>query len=188
MSIKNSVLFCLFQTPSPPQCCWTSGPRISSATGTRAPTTGWRMLGRTLLARIYRNPFLFIRGLSCPSCIQASLSLNCLKLTIPNFLATVFLHLVVTLALKKNPRYSIGLEIRHQSAFTAFRALLPSANYSAEWPLVGYDSPLQVVMAFWRTIIVSRGLSHPTQKFWIQTLPCPLITYQGIFFKGGETL
>jgi hypothetical protein len=33
------------------------------------------------------NPFLFIRGLSCPSCIQASLSLNCLKLT------TVFLYL-----------------------------------------------------------------------------------------------
>jgi hypothetical protein len=31
------------------------------------------------------NPFLFIRGLSCPSCIQASLSLNCHKLTIPGF-------------------------------------------------------------------------------------------------------
>jgi hypothetical protein len=31
------------------------------------------------------NPSLFIRGLSCPSCIQASLSLICLKLTIPGF-------------------------------------------------------------------------------------------------------
>jgi hypothetical protein len=31
------------------------------------------------------NPLLFIRGLSCPSSIQASLSLNCLKLTIPGF-------------------------------------------------------------------------------------------------------
>jgi hypothetical protein len=27
--------------------------------------------------------------------------------------------------------------------------------------LVGFDSPLQIVMAFWCTIIVSRGLSHP---------------------------
>ncbi len=34
--------------------------------------------------------------------------------------------------LKKNPRSSIGLEIGPQSAFSAFRALLPSANYTAE--------------------------------------------------------
>ncbi len=57
--------------------------------------------------------------------------------------------------------------------------------------LVGCDSPLQIVMAFWCTIIVSRGLSHPTQKVLIQIkrVPnCPLITYQGIFFKGRETL
>jgi hypothetical protein len=39
---------------------------------------------------------------------------------------------VVTLALRKIPRSSIGLEIRPQSAFSAFRALLPPANYSAE--------------------------------------------------------
>ena len=32
------------------------------------------------------HPFLFIRELSCSSCIQASLSLNCLKLTILGFL------------------------------------------------------------------------------------------------------
>ncbi len=31
------------------------------------------------------NPFLFIWGLSCPSCIHASFSLNCLKLSIPGF-------------------------------------------------------------------------------------------------------
>jgi len=31
------------------------------------------------------NPFLFIWGLSCPCNVQASLSLNCLKLTIPRF-------------------------------------------------------------------------------------------------------
>jgi hypothetical protein len=34
--------------------------------------------------------------------------------------------------LKKNSKSSIGLKIRPQGAFTAFRALLPSANYSAE--------------------------------------------------------
>ncbi len=34
---------------------------------------------------LFLNPFLFIRGLSCPSCIQASLSLNCFKLSIPEF-------------------------------------------------------------------------------------------------------
>ncbi len=30
--------------------------------------------------------------------------------------------------------------------------------------LVECDSPLQIAMAVWRTIIVSRGLSHSTQK------------------------
>jgi hypothetical protein len=72
--------------------------------------------------------------------------------------------------------------------------------------LAGCDSPLQIILAFWRTIIVIRELSHLTQKVWIQNkkgLPllsaegchtrldgqhCPLITYQGVFFKGGETL
>jgi hypothetical protein len=49
-----------------------------------------------------------------------------------DFLTTSFLYLVVTLAFKKKPRSSIGLEIKLQSVFTAFRALLPSANYSAE--------------------------------------------------------
>jgi len=38
----------------------------------------------------------------------------------------------VTLAFFKKHRSSIGLEIRPQSSFTDFRALLPSANYSAE--------------------------------------------------------
>jgi hypothetical protein len=90
---------------------------------------------------LYRNKFF---GAVLKSPIQrGSLSVNnsvtniswlgTFKLTIPDFLTTVFLYLVVTLALKKNPSYSIGLEIRPQSAFTAFRVLLPSANYGAEW-------------------------------------------------------
>ncbi len=31
------------------------------------------------------NPFLFIRGLSCPCHVQTLLTQNCLKLTIPGF-------------------------------------------------------------------------------------------------------
>ncbi len=81
----------------------------------------------------YVNPFLFIRGLSCPSCIQASLSLNCLKLTIPGFPHNCLLASCGDIGFLKNPRSSLGLEIRPLSAFSAFRALLPSANYSAEW-------------------------------------------------------
>jgi hypothetical protein len=49
-----------------------------------------------------------------------------------DFLITSLVFLVVTLALNKKHRSSIGLEIKTQDAFTAFRALLPSANYSAE--------------------------------------------------------
>ncbi len=33
----------------------------------------------TMIWGVLFNPFLFIRGLSCSSCFQASLSLNCLK-------------------------------------------------------------------------------------------------------------
>jgi hypothetical protein len=41
------------------------------------------------------HPFLFIRGLSSPSSVQTLLTQNCLYL---DFLTTVFLYLVVTLA------------------------------------------------------------------------------------------
>ncbi len=43
--------------------------------------------------------------------------------------------------------------------------------------LVGCDSPLQIVMAFRRTIIVSRGLSNQTQKVLIQTKRAPHCHY-----------
>ncbi len=83
---------------------------------------------RDLLKKTCLNPFLFIRGLSSPSSVQTLLFQKCLKL---DFLTPVFLYLVVTLGLK-NPRSRIGLEIRTQSDFTAFRALLTSAKNSAE--------------------------------------------------------
>jgi hypothetical protein len=77
------------------------------------------------------NPFLFIRGLSCPGRVQTSLTQNWLKLSIHGFPYNNLLVSVVTLALK-NLGSSIGMEIRPQSVFTAFRALLPSANNAAE--------------------------------------------------------
>ncbi len=39
-----------------------------------------------MLVTIIFNPYLFIRGLFCPSSIQTSVTQNCLKLTIPEFL------------------------------------------------------------------------------------------------------
>jgi hypothetical protein len=50
----------------------------------------------------------------------------------------------VTLALKKNPRSAIvlaSMEIRPHIAFTAFRALLPSASYFAYCTCIdGFDN------------------------------------------------
>jgi hypothetical protein len=56
------------------------------------------------------NPFLFIRGLSCPSCIHV-VTLAILKKILGPILA-----------------WKSGLKV----PFSAFRALLPSGNYSAE--------------------------------------------------------
>ncbi len=64
------------------------------------------------------NPFLFIRWFFCPRSVQTSLTQNCLSQLYMDFL-TVSCN-------------NIGLEIRPQNAFIAFRALLPYANYSAE--------------------------------------------------------
>jgi hypothetical protein len=64
-------------------------------------------------------------------CLRKILLKMALDTVYLDFLTNVFLYLEVTLALK-NPRSCIGLEIRPQSAFTNFRALLPSANNSAE--------------------------------------------------------
>jgi hypothetical protein len=124
------------------------------------------------------NPFLFIRGLSCPSSVQASLTQNCLKLTIPGFPYNCLSVSCGDISFKKNPRSCIGLEIKPQIqiAFTSFLTLLPSANFLLS-DLVGRDSPLQIVMAVWPTIIVSRGLSHLTQKIQIKTKSVPNCHY-----------
>jgi hypothetical protein len=57
----------------------------------------------------------------------------------------------------------MGLEIRPQSVFSSLGRSCPQQPVLLS-DLVGCDSPLQIVMAFWGTIIISRWLSHPTQK------------------------
>jgi hypothetical protein len=109
------------------------------------------------------NPFLFIRGLSRPSCIQASLSLNCLKLT------TVYLDFLTTICLWWHWLYKkiLGLVLAWKSGLK-----MPFLTLWCSCPLqtillsdlVRCDSPLQIVMAYWHTIIFSTGLSHLTQK------------------------
>ncbi len=84
---------------------------------------------------------------------------------------------MVTLAFVKKHRSSIGLEIRPQSVFTAFRALLPSANYSAEvsgrvWrqPAANTNGRLEHILKFEArktAIIVCNELPHPTQQVQI---------------------
>jgi hypothetical protein len=123
------------------------------------------------IATLLVPPFIFIRGLSCPSCIQASLSLNFLKLTIPGFLHNCLPVSCGDIGFIKNHRSSIGLGIWPQSAFLPLGHSCPLQTTLLS-DLVGCDSPLQIVMAVWRTIIVSRGLSHPTQKVCIQTKGC----------------
>ncbi len=56
---------------------------------------------------------------------------NCLKLTLSGFLYNLLPVSCGDISFIKNPRSGIGLEIRGQSAFTVFWALLSFANYSA---------------------------------------------------------
>ncbi len=100
---------------------------------------------------------------------------------------------------------SIGLEIRPQGALSAFRPLLPSANYSGEWSGL-----------VWQPFADSNGLlaHHYCQQRAVTSDPkslnsnkkgaklpllssegchtqrdgqhCPLITYQGVFLRGEK--
>ncbi len=63
------------------------------------------------------NPFLFIRGLSCPRNVQTSLTQNCLKPTIPGFPYNLLPVTCGGIGFFKQHMLSIGLEIRPQSAF-----------------------------------------------------------------------
>ncbi len=88
--------------------------------------------------------------LSCTNCIQASLSLNCLKLIIPGYYHNCLpVSCGDTGFLKKN----LGLVLAQKSGlkvpFLVLRRSCPLQTILLS-DLVGCDSPLQIVMAFWR--------------------------------------
>jgi hypothetical protein len=70
-----------------------------------------------------------------------------------DFLTIAFLYLVVTLDLKINFRSSIGIEIRPQSAFLPLGPSCPLQTILLS-DLVGFDSPLQIVLAVWCTFFL----------------------------------
>jgi hypothetical protein len=120
------------------------------------------------------NPFLFIRGLACPSSVHTSLAQNCLELTISGFPYNFLPVSCGDNGFKKNRRTSICVEIRPQSAFLAFRVLLPSANNSADWsgrvwqPSADNNGHLTIFFSNFEAcqtaITICRGLSRPTQE------------------------
>ncbi len=113
------------------------------------------------------NLFLFIRGLFCPSCIQASLSLNCLKLTIPGFPHNCLPVSWCDIGFKKILWLVLAWKSGLRVPFLPLGRSCPLQTILLG-DLVRSDSPVQIVIPF-GALIVSRGLSHPTQKVWIQT-------------------
>jgi hypothetical protein len=82
----------------------------------------------SLLIVGFFTPFLFIRGLSCASCIQASLLLNCLKLTIPG---SPYNCLPVSCLFKKSLVWYWPGNPASKCLYCLEGA--PALNYSAEW-------------------------------------------------------
>ncbi len=158
-----------------------------------------------ILENVSFNPFLFIRGLSCPNSVKTSLTQNCPKLTIPGFPYNILPVSCGDIGfLKKNPKFSVGLEIR-PCAFTAF---CPSCRLKLFcWG--GCNSPLQKVLAVWRTFFkiwsVQNETSFPAaacytwpKKFKLKEkcakltilssgLHCPRRTYHGIFSRAEKS-
>ncbi len=153
------------------------------------------------------NPFLF----SCPSCIQASLSPNCLKLTIPGFphnclpvscgdigFKTKILGLV--LAWKSGPKVPF-LPLGRSCSLQTFllsdlvgRVWQPSADSNG---LLAHHFIQQGAVTLDPEILNSnkKGAKLPFlsaegchSHTLLEGRHCPLITYQGDFFKGVETL
>jgi hypothetical protein len=102
-------------------------PEAPSAAGSRCwlKTCRGRVSSSTIArTKCFNNPFLFIRGLSCPVPTQCS-DIIISKLSLPGFPYNLFPVSCGNIGFKKNPRSSIGLEVRPQSICAAFRAFLP---------------------------------------------------------------
>jgi len=137
----------------------------------------------------YINPFLFIRGLSCPSCIQASLSLNFLKLTILGFPHNCLpLSCGDNWLLKKIQCLVLAWKSGLKVSFLPFGCSCPLQTILLR-DLIVCDCPLQIVMAFWHTILFSRGLSLQTKRapnchFFLQRAVTP--HWRGIIARVEE--
>ncbi len=97
------------------------------------------------------NPFLFIRGLSCPRSVQTSLTQNCLNLTTPGFPYNLLLVSFGDIGFLKN---CIGQVFAWVSVFKVpLLSLWPSAPLQTILlnDLVKCGSPLQIVKAVWHT-------------------------------------
>ncbi len=151
------------------------------------------------------NPFLFIRGLSCSSCIQASLSLTSLKLTISGFPYNCLPVSCGDIGFTK----ILGLVLAWKSGLKV--PLLPLGRYYSLQTIllsdlvVGCDSPLQIVMAIGplahhycqqRAVTPDPESSNSNKKSAklpllsaegchtrLEGQHCRLITYQGVFSR-----
>ncbi len=112
------------------------------------------------------NPFFFIRGLSCPRSVQLTFTQNCPKLIIPGFSYNL-LPVSCDIGFFNN---KAKVMYWPQSIFTAFRALLPSANYSAEWSGLVWQPALMVV-AVWRNLFWIWSTAN--SKFRLQEAATP---------------
>ncbi len=147
------------------------------------------------------NHFLFIKGGSCPSCFQALLSLNCLKLTMP-----WFPHNCLTVSCG-----NIGFSRKILSLVLARKT-----GFKVPFLPIGHSCPLQTILLsdlVWQPSADSNGLlgHHFCQQRAVTPDPdslnsnkkgaklpllsaegchtrlegkhCPLITYQGVFLR-----
>ncbi len=74
------------------------------------------------------NTFISISSFSWPCCVQALLSLNCLKVNISEFLYNLLLVSYGDNEIKKSKKLCIGLEIRPQTALICLRFVQTAAN------------------------------------------------------------
>ncbi len=114
------------------------------------------------------KPFLFIRGLSCLLSFQTSLSQNFLKVTIPGFPYNLLPVSCGDFGFK-----SIGQALAWKSGLKVpLLSLWPSRSVQTVQlsDLVGWVSPLQIVIAFWRSFLI---WSSPNSHYSLQLAPTP---------------
>ncbi len=140
------------------------------------------------------NPVLFIRGLSCPHCVQTSLTQNCLQPTTSWYPYNLLPVLVGTLALKK-PRSLLLLGPSCPLQTILLSDLLtqmwqPNADSMAVWCAFIYFKHVK------QTLLSSRGFHTLPSKFqlksvqnshyYLQWTVSPSENISCIVFKGRE--